>query len=50
MDEKWAVGDEEYVAAELFELGNAAQLTLGQSGPRVDADAQHAPDTCPASC
>ena len=34
---------EPYVAPDIFELGSAGDLTMGQSGPSVDADAQHAP-------
>lgn len=32
-----------YTPPEIVELGSAGMLTLGQSGPSVDADAQHAP-------
>ena len=50
MDEKWAIDDDEYPGAELFELGDAARLTLGQTGPDVDSDAQPSPDNgTPAS-
>jgi len=47
MDENWVVDEQEYLPPEMFELGDASQLTLGQTGPRVDADAQPSPENCP---
>ena len=32
-----------YSAPEIVEVGDAEELTLGQTGPSVDADAQPAP-------
>jgi hypothetical protein len=34
---------EPYSPPDILELGSASELTMGQAGPDVDADAQHAP-------